>query len=614
MLVTLLWSLAAPLVWAAADVVQAARASGGVGIARVAIVTLLLYALLGLFLFPFASLLRRRSGHAPALALAFTAAGLLFSIGYVNVSWLPSIANPLSIGANLAMAALAAAVFLLLSRSRAVAALQRSASAAVLVTIAAASLALYVAQPSGARRGELGLHATAAATAPSVFVIVIDSVRADRTSLGGRSDGPMPAFEKLAAGGWSFSRAWAQSSWTKPSVGSIFTSLYPTSHGATLRTGRLAAGPATLPEQFARAGYATAVFSSNPWVAPAFGFDRGVGSFVETERESFLRLSILRRVLRLADGLLPGAPVASVLGRLERALGASEPHRSNCERDVVLAEDFERWLGAAGAGPVFAYVHLMSPHLPYDPPGLAHEDFSDAEQVELQRKSDALEPARLARLVSLYDASVAHGDSMLARMVAAIDASPLGQGAIVVATADHGEEFHEHGSWGHGNNLFEETIHVPLAIRAPGLAPRRIDTPVMLVDLLPTLAALAGAGAATGAQHGGDLRTTPADRAAYSELDREGGYEADALVRGSTKYLESKAGLGASQEKQLFDLHDDPKEAVNRAASTPASVLGEWATALAAERDKGEKDRFSSTTATIDEDSAKRLRGLGYVQ
>src|SRR6185295_2466435 len=118
-------------------------------------------------------------------------------------------------------------------------------------------------------------------------------------------------------------------------------------------------------------------------------------SFVETERESFLRLVVLRRVLRLLDGALPGSPVAFVLGQLERALGASEPHRSNCERDEVLAGRFGSWLGNAGAGPVFVYVHLMSPHLPYDPPGIAHDDFGDQEQVELQHGTVALAPDRL---------------------------------------------------------------------------------------------------------------------------------------------------------------------------------------------------------------------------
>ena len=455
---------------------------------------------------------------------------------------------------------------------------------------------------------------------PSVFVIALDSVRVDRTSLGGRRDGLMPHFEELAKRSLSFSRAYAQSSWTKPSVGSLFTSLFPSSHGAMLRTGRLSSQPVTLPETFARAGYATAVFSSNPWVSPAFGFDRGVGSFVESEHESFTRLVTLHRVLKLADKALPGSPVRTALQKVERAFGVSEAHRSNCLRDEAVVGQFARWLDEPAHGPAFVYFHMMSPHIPYDPPGVVHDDFADAEQVLLQRVTDALPEERRVRLMQLYDAAVAHADSMLGRILDVIDAHGLTDNSVIVVIADHGEEFHEHGAWGHGNSLYDEVVHVPLLVHVPGLAARRIDDPVMLVDVLPTVVAVTGsvthtpqataaASEVAAPVEGSDLRSVGADRPAFAELIREGGYESFTVIGRSEKYIETTPGLGAPLEHELYELTDDAGERSNRWSEARADLTA----VLAQLRARAQTHQFLGGNAEIDDDARERLKALGYL-
>lgn len=611
----LLWWIAGALVWGAVDAGFAVRDSGAGVTWRLALLTLFLYAAVAVATAaPALALARRRGGRVFALSLV--GFGFLFAAGYANVAYLPSILHPVSLAANAAMLALAAAAWAVLARWRVVARLEESATLATLAIAAAIGVALAVAAPAAEEEGRAGTVATAAADATSVVVVVIDSVRADRTSLGGRRDGLMPAFEALVAEGWSFSKAWSQSSWTKPSVGSLFTALYPTSHGATLRTGRLSPAAETLPEAFAAAGYATAVFSANPWISPSFGFDQGVGRFVEAERESFVRWVTIHRLIKMVDKALPGSPARAVLPRLERLFGVSEEHQSNCLRDRRLVEEFAAWLDDAGPGPYFAYLHLMSPHIPYDPPGVDHADFPDAEQVALQRVTHALPPERRQRLIELYDETVRHGDRMLGELVEALrERQLLGRTAIVV-TADHGEEFHEHGAWGHGNNLHEETVHVPLVLRAPGLKPRRIEAPVMLADVLPTLASLARIEASSG--EGSALASaaseTLGDRGVYTELTREGGYEAHALRREDLKWIESKAALGASKESRLYDLAADPGEARDLAASLASAARAAWAEALAAVRERAAERTLASDLATIDEDAAERLRGLGYLE
>ncbi|MBI5504135.1 MAG: sulfatase [Deltaproteobacteria bacterium] len=619
------WFVAAALVCGAVDLAQVAWVSGGVGVVRLGAMTLFLYALAGIAGALVAVPLLRRfvpSLAAPGslVALAFASFGLLLGAGIVNVAYLPSIASPLSLAANALLAGVAIAAWRVLARIGVVARAEASLGAAVAVALLASAVGMVQSRPWGNGAAAIGATATAPSAMPDVFVIVIDSLRVDRTSLGGRSDGLMPHLEELARRSLTFTHAYAQSSWTKPSVGSLFTSLFPSSHGAMLRTGRLSAQPATLPEAFARAGYATAVFSSNPWISPAFGFERGVGSFVESEHESFTRLVTLHRVLKLADKALPGSPVRTVLQQVERAFGVSQPHRSNCLRDESVVEEFAQWLGEPGHGPAFVYFHLMSPHIPYDPPGVAHEDFADAEQVLLQRVTDPLPEPRRARLMQLYDGAVAHGDAMLGRILAAIDARRSSNESVIVVTADHGEEFHEHGAWGHGNSLYDEVVHVPLLVHVPGLEARRIDDPVMLVDVLPTVTAVAGSassGSVAGAPatapaagvDGADVRSIDAQRPAFCELTREGGYESFALIGRREKYIETTPSLGAALQRELYDLVDDAAERHSQWSEARTDL----ATALAKLRARAQTHRFGGDEVEIDEDARERLKALGYL-
>ena len=597
--------------WAAVDVAQAASTSSGIGIVALAALTLFLYALVGigagLVTVPFLG--QRRD--AAAIATAFVGIGTLLLLGYVNVAFLPSITNPISIAANLAMLMVAVMAWAVVSRSRALQRVQSNTIAALVVAGAAVAAAIFVAMPSAGTGATLGARSSAAASMPSVFVVILDSLRADRTSLKGRTDNLLPRLEGLLKESAGYSRAYVQSSWTKPSVGSLFTSLYPSSHGATLRTGRLAPGATTLPEVFAKAGYATAVFSSNPWISPAFGFQEGVGHFVESERESFTRLITLHRLLKMADKALPGDLVRTALQKLERGFGVSEAHRSNCLRDAWLVDQLEPWLDQSGPGPYFAYFHLMSPHIPYDPPGVDHADFPDDEQVELQRVTTPLPQDRRKRLIDLYEMAAVHGDQMLGRILDTLERRGLANNAIVIETADHGEEFHEHGAWGHGNSLYDETIHVPLVIRAPGLATARIDAPVMLVDMLPTLSVLVDAKAVPvpGVTHGSDVRMPDAARPAYSELTREGGLQSHALIGQSNKYIETTKGLGEALGHEFFDLTADPAESRN----LWSEAQDDWAKALAELRERASATRFHSDSAEIDEEAQERLRGLGYL-
>jgi arylsulfatase A-like enzyme len=620
------WFVAAGSGAALLDVGQVSLATGGEPILRLAAMVVTLYLamglLAGLLLVPVCR--RRWDGSARVaaglLAGAVLGAGLLFGVVYVNIVHLPSITEPITLAANLALLLGAVACWLLARRSSVIARVAVTGPAAIAVTVLLLIASFVVA--SGDDPGSTAAVEAADSDLPDVFVIVIDTLRHDRSGAAAvnKSAVATPVLADLAARGLTFNRAYVQASWTKPSVASLFTSLYPATHRANLRRDRLDASLPTLPSLLAERGYNTAVFSANPWISPAFGFERGVRHFYESESETFARLVMMLRLLKMTDRVLPGKPLAAGLRTMEHAYGLATERRSNCERDSAVADEFDRWLGSADEGPVFAYFHLMSPHLPYLPPGVEH-DFPADEQVALLLETEALPADRLALLLELYDGTVAHGDRVLGRLLASIRSAGREEGAMIIVTADHGEEFHEHGRWGHGKSLYDEVARVPLLLVAPGVAPATVNNDAtMLVDVLPTVAAATGI-AGDPRWQGRDLRVvghagqSGGDRAAYAELLREGGFATYMLYRDGRKYLESSSGVGEETVVEFYDLRNDAGESRNLGVSGSVGVDASeaWSAELAELRRLANSERVAGDKTDLDPASVERLKALGYL-
>lgn len=552
----------------------------------------------------------RRDGTA--IAVALVGFSCLFLVPYLNIVHLPSITNPVTIAVNLAVLGAAFVAFLFLARSSIGSRLAGSGKVAAALTVLSLLITLGIA--SGSREEAVTARDAFNATDPDVFVIVIDSLRQDRTG----PDSPTPELGALAMRGRKYSRAYSQASWTKPSVASLFTSLYPSAHGANLRRDRLPAGVQTLPELLAARGYRTAVFSANPWISPAFGFERGVQNFYESETETFARLVMILRMIKMVDKPVPGRPLTSALRSLEGAFGLTAARRSNCERDTAIVDAFTSWLEAGDASdrPSFAYFHLMSPHIPYDPPDRNH-DFTAADQVALLLSTEAIPEERHRLLLELYDLTIEHGDKLLGRLVDAIDLNERQAGSVIVVTADHGEEFYEHGRWGHGKSLYDEVVNVPLVIAGAGVeAGTSSAEPAMLIDVLPTIAGITEAGANPEWQGRDLLATDPSGNGdaaiAYAELMREGGFESYMLVRDGKKYIETVSGVGSEQKNEFYDLDADPAESNNIVASQSQ----EMAAALTRMRDRsraGNVSRQETDQTEIDDAARQRLEALGYV-
>lgn len=273
-----------------------------------------------------------------------------------------------------------------------------------------------------------------------VFILV-DTLRADHVNRS-LTPGLMAAFDR----GRRWRQATANCSWTLPSVASLFTArpVLDLSTAAGDLIG-IPEGVTTWASRLAEAGFVGGAVVANPTVHPQNGFGAGFSSY-----------------------LVPDTGVAKPYPDAE-----------------WVADEARRWLAAHRGENGFLYLHLMDPHQPYrshaDPSVVAPDI---APLANRQREATRAEAALLARL---YAEEVTHVDQALTPLLAA-----LPENALVVLVADHGEALGEHGAWGHGLNLYQEALHVPLAIRGPGVEPGEVDRPVQLLDLAPTLLELMG--------------------------------------------------------------------------------------------------------------------------
>jgi choline-sulfatase len=405
--------------------------------------------------------------------------------------------------------------------------------------------------------------------APNVLFILIDTWRADHSGFLGYERDVSPALDRLAREGVVFERAIAQSSWTKPSVATLLTGLLPSRHHAVsqaiaetpVRAFRLNPRLTTFVELLHGKGWQTAMWSDNPNITPPVGFAQGAEHF----RDYF-----------------------------------HEPcHAEHCGELPEILSDVDRWFADERdeERPFCLYVHVMDAHYPYEPPPETRGRF-DAQPSDLQltgpivqdymtgRRSEAnLTPARLRSLVDRYDEELLAIDQHLGPFLERMRREH--PNTVIVLSGDHGEEFHEHGNLGHSHALWQELVHVPLVVWAPGLEPVRVSSQVRLMDVCPTILELTGLGGALPGMQGESLLPVlagleTADRPAPMEVggDQKPCWQWRGLSDGRTKMLRRETDLptlhpipaladGDGNPRPLWHLYDlelDPGEHTNLAA------------------------------------------------
>ncbi len=441
---------------------------------------------------------------------------------------------------------------------------------------------------------------------PSIVVILVDTLRADRLGCQGGAGDLTPRLDALAADGARFSRAYAPSSWTLPSVTSLLTGQMPSEHGVrSWITAGIPPSSPYLPEALGEAGYVTTGLMGNANL-PQAGFGRGFDLYVEARTEP-----------KLARTGIPLYPSAEDMTDLAiEALDELKDSR------------------------FFLYVHYMDPHAPYLLPRGAEDPFagSDYEGYVVTHLDRVLplmgrrytrvypyfwskvrdDEADHRRVRELYDAKVAYVDRHVGRLLDHLDGLDLSDSTLVVVTSDHGEGLFEHGIREHEEVPYEHQVHVPLLLRGPGVEPATVEgAPVELVDLPGALTRIAGVPEG-GLPVPGNGRLLAAlgltdapgpDASVVTEVyvaDRD--EHLQSALDGQTKLIR------AQDRTLLFDLDRDPGELENLAPGDPDQV--ESLTTLLETRlgPLPAPGTPSGGGEITDPELLERLRALGYVE
>jgi arylsulfatase A-like enzyme len=422
----------------------------------------------------------------------------------------------------------------------------------------------------------------------SVVLVVVDTWRADHLGFHGYPRATTPALEPWLERAAVFERALATAGWTLPSFGSLFTGHIPSRHaaGLLLEAGEkpqfafLDGSERPLGERLSQAGFATAGVVNNPFLHPGFGLSRGFETW------------------------------DYVFGNYSNTARASQ----------IVHWGF-RWLDARDERPFLLLLHLFDPHLSYDPPPAVRGRFTGGYKGRFELPftgfGDAnagwMPPAPEDRrfVADAYDEELLFVDRELGRLLAGLQQRGLLEDTLVVLTSDHGEELFDHGGFEHGHTLFQELLHVPLIFWGPGVAPGRIDEPVSLVDVLPTL--LDALGLPADADLAGRSlwpllteRARPPETSFFAEGTLHG-IDRKALVRWPWKLVASEG-----EAPRLYDLSRDPGEQRDLAAAEPdrvAQLLKELGDGVA----RAAAGRSTQVPARVDAEIRKQLEALGYL-
>lgn len=348
----------------------------------------------------------------------------------------------------------------------------------------------------------------------NVLVIISDAHRADVAGVNG-GEVPTPNLERLAALGVNFTNCHSASNWTLPSVTSIFTGMEPAVHQVDT-LGNLGGLP-TLQGQLRARGYRTWALYVNSAFTVLTGHYRGFDTYVNYCHK------LLRTLGSITD--FYGPLYFTIADWLTELLAAADfQHLKTLP--VELAVDLAVRLPPAGG--VFAYVHLYDPHAPperyraetpYEGPYEVWSGFLYPTKAR-QRGLDRIPQAERRHMFELYKGEIRYEDEMLGRILDSLEETGALENTAVIFTADHGEEFWEHGGIGHYRQLYEESTHVPLLVYWPGVLEGGLtrDDPVSITDIYPTVLELTGTDYERGAVFARSLTLPPEpDRPIFSE-------------------------------------------------------------------------------------------------
>ena len=442
---------------------------------------------------------------------------------------------------------------------------------------------------------------TTAGTAqgPSVILIIADTLRADHVGAYGSTATKTPAMDRLAKDGVVFENAFANSTWTRPSVATILTSLYPSSHKVMYKTDLLPDGVTTITETMKDAGYRTVGYVTNINVAPSFRFEQGFEEYYYLSPEFFFGATDSGSKLAFYSGM-----------RLirERFFSTSKWVQYYYQDAQTVNGAALPWLDRNGTGAFFTLIHYMDPHdpyfeIPYNGVAVARVDTPNPD------------PSQRDRMATLYASNVEYLDRFIGNLIEALKASGQYDDTVIALVADHGEEFYEHKGWWHGTTLYDEESRVPFVVKLArnARAGTRVKSPAQLLDLSPTLVAAAKVEAPETWQGRDLFSDAPAPEALFQEEDHEGNVLHSIRTERWKLIVANEGNPRGLPPIELFDIQADPKETKNVAAANP-QVVEKLSSDLVALKAHAASRAVSGESGVIDEATRQKLESLGYVK
>ncbi len=461
---------------------------------------------------------------------------------------------------------------------------------------------------------------TQTTTGPTnIVLITVDTLRADRLAPYGYAKNATPSLARLAAEGILFEQATTDTSWTLPSLTSVMTGQYPTRHGVRSWNHRLAESEQTLAEVLRSKNYRTAAILGSYALDRYFGLAQGFDHYDDTMTRSMFILDPGKKKPKPANA----RPARDT--HAARTAWQMRRERTNAYRsDSDVADTAIAWVEENEETPYFLWVHFFGPHEKDKRTGLSKRE----------------KGAFFKELIARYDPDVATMDQEVGRLIDAIRKAPHFDRTAIVFHSDHGQSLHEHGVFGHGLDLFESTVHIPLIVRLPGAerAGERVRDVVRNLDIFTTVLDLAGVTPENvESRNLLDERDRSTDYAYMESFLTLGFSVREAEVEGRKRKLSTVLkGIRTNDAKlvadspvlfednraseslpnefvsdhtkvKLYDLESDPNEKVNVAKSQQAAraKLMQLLAAHKAESEAGPQQ-------VLDDAAIERLRSLGY--
>jgi arylsulfatase A-like enzyme/uncharacterized membrane protein YbhN (UPF0104 family) len=475
----------------------------------------------------------------------------------------------------------------------------------IYVGVTALLVVFWFALGDGARSNKLKPAAQNATNRPNVLLVMNDTHRADFVGAYTGEKNLTPRLDEVAGDGVVFKNAFAQASWTRPSVSTILTGRYPSSHTATLKGSMLPDEITTLAEVLEQGSYETIGIATNYNLTPFFNFDQGFHDY---------------------RYLAPNLPLGStdsqaklifieVLKKIQARLrGKSEvPDDYYVIGETVTAEALARLDTRDTTHPFFMFLSYMDAHDPYfrhpfDGYGISHRgnphpDLSLAKEMK-----------------ELYRGEIKYWDKQFGKLVDGLKKRGLYENTLIVVVSDHGEEFGEHGGFWHGTTLYDEQLKIVFIVKyhqdsnLASSAGQKVDAWIRLLDVAPLIIEEAGLEIPKEMQGTATLNNpyTPV----FSEEDHEGNVLTSirlSIEGKETKLIRANKGNPRGlEENELYRTDDDPGEKKN-VASGHEDLLSTSTELLNKVEKFAGQDAAMAVTGELSDEAASQLKALGYM-